>query len=114
MITICYQATKVYSEGKISQNSLFVENLEALSDNPEQNSYMYPHRKGTPAKCTLYVYINLETGLTIPAGSFEDGALSGSVKFEKKKITGAEDYCKDKGDGCDLFTCREVPGPTSN
>ncbi len=82
--------------------------LSALTQNEGQGQYRYPKNYGKAEYCNLYVYVNIETGATIES----DGAnaeLDAHVGWTKIIKQGLKDKCPNKGDGCNPYSCQEVP-----
>ena len=86
---------------------MFVFELDALAKD-ENSEYRYPLNYGKAEFCTLHIYINVNTGMTITSEE-ENSSLEGNLSWTKTTKQGLRDRCPNKGDGCNPYSCQEVP-----
>lgn len=89
------------------ENDLFMENIEALGRGENGGGHRYPDLAGKPQSCTLYVY--MKGGVTVGKGEGENPNYEGKAEYIKIKVEGIKDLCPREGNGCDPYSCQEIP-----
>lgn len=92
---------------QIDESDLLLENIEALARNESGDNYRYPHLSGKPKFCTLYVY--KKGGVVISTSEEANKEFDASAEYTKEKKEGLKDRCPDSGNGCNPYSCQEVP-----
>lgn len=75
------------------------------SNNHGSGMFFYEHLRGTPEGCTLYKYRAIDGSIH----NSPEEALKIGASYTMITIEGAQDLCKKEGNGCTLYTCRQVP-----
>ena len=75
------------------------------SNNHGSGKFYYEHLIGTPEDCKLYQYRAIDGSMH----NTPEEALKIGASYTKITISGAEDLCKEDGNGCTLYTCQQVP-----
>lgn len=104
-----YTGYTAYEKIAMSETEKFMQaNIEALTlDEPGGGGdSRYPNKDGDAKFCTLYVY---SKGSVVIKRTTEDPGLEASGEYSKSTIRGLEDRCPKKGNGCNPFSCQEVP-----
>lgn len=89
------------------ESDLLLENIEALARNESGGGHRYPDLAGKPEDCTLYIY--KKGGITVAKGDSENPSYEGKAEYTKEKKEGLKDKCPREGNGCDPYSCQEVP-----
>lgn len=89
------------------ESDLLLENIEALAQNESGGNYRYPKKAGEAEFCTLYVY--KKAGIVVSTSEEENKEFDASAEYTKEKKEGLKDKCPDDGDGCNPYSCQEVP-----
>ena len=98
----------------IYKNHLTVDlvcgNLYALTRGESQN-FRYPDKSGKAVFCTYYLYIDMKTNGKVSESETENSELDAEVgiTLRKEKKEGLKDRCPKKGNGCNPYSCQEVP-----
>lgn len=103
-VLVFFSATLIQKPRFNETNPLFLQNIEALTN--ENTDYRYPHSAGKAQFCKLYVYI--KGGIVVSVGTNENPQYEGKAEYEKCIKEGLKDRCPDKGDGCNPYSCQEV------
>ena len=64
--------------------------------------FHYPEKGGDPKKCTLWAKYDGSGNVV----STSTSKITVTAGFTVSKVTGAEDYCPNEGDGCTVYSCR--------
>ena len=82
--------------------------LEALAQEEVPGGYRYPNKEGKAVFCYLYIYTNIKTGAKL---NFEDkqSDFDSSAEWKLETKQGLKDKCPNKGNGCNPYSCQEVP-----
>ena len=86
--------------------TLLMANVEALTSEEDVN-YRYPERSGKALFCKLYVYMS--GGVVVSSGTEEKPQCEGKIEYEKIIREGLKYRCPDKGNGCNPYSCQEIP-----
>lgn len=104
-VLVAFSVISVAKDRKLMD--MFVFESDALAQN-ENSEYRYPHNYGKAEFCTLHIYTNLSTGMIVSSEE-ENSTLEGEVTWTKTTKQGLRDKCPNKGDGCNPYSCQEVP-----
>ena len=85
---------------------LMMENVEALTGPETGDDHRYPERSGNALFCTLYVYT--KGSIVVKSEDVQTG-LEASGEYTKTTVSGLKDRCPNRGNGCDPYSCQEVP-----
>lgn len=92
---------------QIDESDLLLENIEALAQNESGGNYRYPKKAGDAKFCKLYVY--KKAGIVVSISEEENKDYDASAEYTKEIKEGLKDRCPDDGDGCNPYSCQEVP-----
>ena len=96
-----------YERVTMSEAERFMQaNVEALTSGESGSGFRYPDRSGRANYCTLYVYI--KGSIKIEAVE-ERKDLEATGEYTKTVISGLKDRCPSKGNGCNPYSCQQVP-----
>ena len=111
-----FAAFQSYGSYGSQDNSLLMQNVEALAQGPDGGDgdsgdgggggYRYPDRSGRPKFCTLYIYMKGSETIAISGSPIP--WLEASEEYTKKRVEGITDMCPDKGNGCNPYGCQAV------
>lgn len=87
-------------------NNIIMQNVEALT-NFENNDPRYPKKEGKAQFCKLYIY--MKAGVVVSTSEEPNASLEVSGDFTKEVREGLKDRCPDKGEGCNPYSCQEIP-----
>jgi len=94
-----------YDDYRFTQ--ILESDIEVLS-RAENDNYRYPNKQGNARFCNLFVYVNIETGMTFTTED-ENTTLEGDLSWIKTDVQGLKDRCPNRGDGCNPYSCQQVP-----
>ena len=110
-------AFQSYGSYGTQDNSLLMQNVEALAQGPDGGDgdagdgngggFRYPDKSGKAKFCTLYVY--MKGSVKASVSTDPNPQLEASGEYTRTKTEGLKDRCPDKGNGCNPFSCQEVP-----
>lgn len=108
-----YKAYEGYARNK-RQSMLLTENVEALSQNTasgenQGNSFKYPEKEGDAKFCKLYIYKKGDAVVYTGEEPNSQYEAKVGIEYEKKVIEGLKDRCPDRGEGCNPYSCQEIP-----
>jgi len=103
-----YAGYSVYESAILTKAEKFMKaNVEALtSDESGEGGYRYPDRRGKALYCTLYVYT--KGSIVIKSEDIRND-LEVSGEYTRTTISGLKDRCPGNGNGCNPYSCQEVP-----
>jgi len=89
------------------ESDLLLVNIEALAQNESGGNYRYPNKEGEAQFCKLYIY--KKAGIVVSVSDEENKEYDASAEYTKEIKEGLKDRCPNKGEGCNPFSCQEVP-----
>lgn len=101
---------KLYTYNALEQtgeNYLLLDNIEALATIEGEGGDRYPDLAGKPEFCTMYIY--KKAGITVAKGENVNPSYEGNAEYTKEKKEGLKDKCPREGNGCNPYSCQEVP-----
>ena len=117
MVAAGVAAFQSYGSYGTQDNSLLMQNVEALAQSPDGGDgdsgdgsgggFRYPDRASKPKFCNIYVYT--KGGVTVLVSDTPNSQLEASGEYIINKIQGIYDMCPDKGYGCNPMDCQMVP-----
>lgn len=109
-------AFQSYGSYGTQDNSLLMQNVEALAQGPDGGDgdggdgsgggYRYPDKSGDAKFCTLYIYMKGSAKVSVTDSP--NPQLEASGEYTKTTREGLKDRCPDKGHGCNPYGCQEV------
>ena len=111
-----FAAFQSYGSYGSQDNSLLMQNVEALAQGPDGGDgdggdgsgggYSYPGKDEVAKFCTLYIY--MKGGVKVTVTDSPNPQLEASGEYTKTKKEGLKVRCPDKGHGCNPYGCQEV------
>ena len=110
-----FAAFQSYGSYGTQDNSLLMQNVEALAQGPDGgdgdagdgNSFPFPEKGGYAKFCTLYVY--MKGNVRVSVSDSPNPQLEATGEYTLTKIEGLRELCVDYGRGCIATVCQEVP-----
>ena len=109
-------AFQSYGSYGTQDNSLLMQNVEALAQGPDGGDgdagdgngggFRYPDKKGNAKFCTLYVYMKGDVKASVTDSP--NPQLEASGEYTRTTTEGLKDRCPDDGSGCNPYSCQEV------
>ncbi|WP_455508624.1 hypothetical protein [Butyricimonas paravirosa] len=106
-LAIAYAGYSVYESATLTGAEKFMRaNVEALTLNEPGGDQRYPDRRGKALFCSLYVYTK---GSIVVKSEDVRKDLEVSGEYSRTTVSGLKDRCPNNGNGCNPYSCQEVP-----